>query len=90
MEKMLISLQLMGPSYKPIHACLYIVPRSVGQQFQKFEEIVRLVDIGGSLKKCIPMNGLLHSQHLQFLRKTYEQDNDSCYQFQEAQLIVKT
>jgi hypothetical protein len=39
-----ISLQLMDPNHKPIHACAYIVPRSVEQQLRK--EIVRLVDIG--------------------------------------------
>jgi hypothetical protein len=39
-----ISLQLMDPNFKPIHACAYTVPRSVEQQWRK--EIVRLVDIG--------------------------------------------
>jgi hypothetical protein len=39
-----ISLQLMDPKCKPIHARAYTVPRSVEQQLRK--EIVRLVDIG--------------------------------------------
>jgi hypothetical protein len=39
-----ISLQLMDPNCKPIHARAYTVPRSVEQQLR--EEIVRLVDIG--------------------------------------------
>jgi hypothetical protein len=44
MEQMTISLQLMDPNCKPIHARAYTVPRSVEQQLRK--EIVRLVDIG--------------------------------------------
>jgi Tol biopolymer transport system component len=36
------------------------------QQLNQSKEIVRLVEIG-SLKKTIPLNGLLH--HLKFLRK---------------------
>jgi hypothetical protein len=39
-----ISLQLMDPTCKPIHARAYTVPRSVEQQLHK--KIVRLVDIG--------------------------------------------
>jgi hypothetical protein len=39
-----ISLQLMDPNCKPIHAHAYTVPRSVEYQLRK--EIVRLVDIG--------------------------------------------
>jgi hypothetical protein len=39
-----ISLQLIDPSCKTIHAGAYTVPRSVEQQLRK--EIVRLVDIG--------------------------------------------
>jgi hypothetical protein len=46
MEQMTISLQLMGPICKPIHARAYTVPRSVEQQLQQSKEIVRLVDIG--------------------------------------------
>jgi hypothetical protein len=46
METFLISLQLMDPNCKPIHAPVYIVPRSVGQQLQQSKETVRLVDIG--------------------------------------------
>jgi hypothetical protein len=39
--------QLMDPNCKPpIHACAYTVPRSVEQQLQHSNEIVRLVDIG--------------------------------------------
>jgi hypothetical protein len=41
-----ISLQLMDPNCKPIHACAHTVPRSVEQQLQHRKEIVRLVDIG--------------------------------------------
>jgi hypothetical protein len=41
-----ISLQLVDPNCKPIHASAYSVPRSVEQQFQQSKEIVRLVDIG--------------------------------------------
>jgi hypothetical protein len=41
-----ISLQLMNPNYKPIHACAYTAPRSVEQQLQQTKEIVRLVNIG--------------------------------------------
>jgi hypothetical protein len=42
-----ISLQLMDPNCKPIHARAYTVPRSVELQLQrKKKEIVRLVDIG--------------------------------------------
>jgi hypothetical protein len=44
METVPISLQLMDPNCKPIHARAYTVPRSVEQQLRK--EIVRLVDIG--------------------------------------------
>jgi hypothetical protein len=40
-----ISLQLMDPNCKPIHARSYVVPRSVEQQLQQSKEIVRLVDI---------------------------------------------
>jgi hypothetical protein len=41
-----ISLQLMDPNCKLIHARAYTVPRSVEQQLQQSKEIVRLVDIG--------------------------------------------
>jgi hypothetical protein len=41
-----ISLQLMDPKCKPIHARAHTVPRSVEQQLQQRKEIVRLVDIG--------------------------------------------
>jgi hypothetical protein len=46
METVPISLQLMDPNCKPIHARAYTVPRSVDQQLQQSKEIVRLVDIG--------------------------------------------
>jgi hypothetical protein len=36
-----ISLQLMYPNCKPIHASAYAVPRSVEQQLQQSKEIVR-------------------------------------------------
>jgi hypothetical protein len=44
METVPISLQLMDPNCKPIHARAYTVTRSVEQQLRK--EIARLVDIG--------------------------------------------
>jgi hypothetical protein len=46
MEQMTISLQLMDPNCKPIHARAYTVPRSLEQQLQQIKEIVRLMDIG--------------------------------------------
>jgi hypothetical protein len=46
MEQMTISLQLMDPNCKPIHARAYTVSRSLEQQLQQIKEIVRLVDIG--------------------------------------------
>jgi hypothetical protein len=46
MEQRPISLQLMDPNCKQIHARAYTVPRSVEQQLQQSKEIVRLVDIG--------------------------------------------
>jgi hypothetical protein len=41
-----ISLELMDPNCKPIHAHAYTIPRSMEQQLQQSKEIVRLVDIG--------------------------------------------
>jgi hypothetical protein len=41
-----ISLQLMDPNCKRVHARSYTVPRSVEQQFQQSMEIVRLLVIG--------------------------------------------
>jgi hypothetical protein len=41
-----ISVQLMDPDCKPIHARVDNVPRSVEQQLQQIKEIVRFVDIG--------------------------------------------
>jgi hypothetical protein len=46
MEEMPISIQLMDPNCKPIHAHAYTVPRSMKQKLQRSKEIVRLVDIG--------------------------------------------
>jgi hypothetical protein len=46
MDPIPISLQLLDPNCKPIHAHAYTVPRSVEQQSQPRKEIVRLVDIG--------------------------------------------
>jgi hypothetical protein len=46
MDQIPISLQLMDPNCKPIHARADTVPRSVEQQLQQSKEIVRLVDIG--------------------------------------------
>jgi hypothetical protein len=45
-DPMPISLQLIDPNCKPIHARAYTAPRSVEQQLQQCKEIVRLVDIG--------------------------------------------
>jgi hypothetical protein len=41
-----ISLQLIDPNCKPIHARAHTISRSVEQQLQQSKEIVRLVDIG--------------------------------------------
>jgi hypothetical protein len=41
-----ISLQLMNPNCKPVHARAYTVPRSVEQQLQQSKDIVRLVNVG--------------------------------------------
>jgi hypothetical protein len=46
METVPISVQLMDPIYKPVHARAYTVPRSVEQKLQQSKEIIRLVDIG--------------------------------------------
>jgi hypothetical protein len=46
MDPIPISLQLMDPNCKPIHARAYTVPKSVEQQLQQSKKIVRLVDIG--------------------------------------------
>jgi hypothetical protein len=46
MKQMSISLQLMDPSFKPVHEVIYTVPRSVEQQLKHSKEIVRLVGIG--------------------------------------------
>jgi hypothetical protein len=46
MEQLSISLQLMDPNCKPIHAHAYTVPRSVEQQLQQIKKIVTLVSIG--------------------------------------------
>jgi hypothetical protein len=46
MDKMQISLQLIGPNYKPVHVRVYAVPRSVKQQLQQSKAIVQLVNIG--------------------------------------------
>jgi uncharacterized protein (DUF488 family) len=46
MEAVPISLQLMDPNCKQIHARAYTVHRSVEQQLQQSKEIVRLMDIG--------------------------------------------
>jgi hypothetical protein len=45
MDPIPISLQLMNPDCKPIHARAYTVPRSVEQQMCN-HDIARLVDIG--------------------------------------------
>jgi hypothetical protein len=46
MDPIPISLQLMDPNCKSVHARAYTVPRSVEQQLQQSKENVRLVDIG--------------------------------------------
>jgi hypothetical protein len=40
------SLQLMDPSFKPIHVDVYTISSSVEQQLQQSKEILRLKDIG--------------------------------------------
>jgi hypothetical protein len=45
MDTIQISLQLMDPDCKPIHARAYMGPRSVEQQLQQSKEILRLVEI---------------------------------------------
>jgi hypothetical protein len=67
-----ISLQLMDPNCKPIHARAYTVPRSVEQQLQQSKEIVRLVDIG-VLEEDYSSEWASRIHHLQFLRKTEQQ-----------------
>jgi hypothetical protein len=39
-----ISLNLVDPGSKPVHACSYTVPRTVEQQLR--QEVERLVEIG--------------------------------------------
>jgi hypothetical protein len=46
MDPIPITLQLMDPNCKPLHARAYTVPRSVEQQLQQSKEILRLVHIG--------------------------------------------
>jgi hypothetical protein len=79
-----ISLQLMDPNCKPIHARAYTVPRSVEQQLCK--EIVRLVDIG-VLEEDYSSEWSSLFPSLQFLEK---RNNKSCHLFQKTQLIVET
>jgi hypothetical protein len=69
MDPLPISLQLMDPNCKPIHARAYTVPRSVEQQLRK--EIVRLVNIG-VLGEDFSSEWASH--HLQFLRKMDQQE----------------
>jgi hypothetical protein len=56
----IISLQLINPNCKPVHARDYTVLRSVEQQLNQSKKIVRLVDIG--VHEDISLNGLLHLQ----------------------------
>jgi hypothetical protein len=63
MEIVPISLQLMDPNCKPIHARAYTVPRSLEQQLQQSKEIIRLWTLE-FLKKAIPLNGLVNSHNL--------------------------
>jgi hypothetical protein len=46
MESLPISLQIMDPDCKPVHARDYTVPRSVEQQLRQSKEILRRVEIG--------------------------------------------
>jgi hypothetical protein len=65
METIPISLQLMDPDCKPIHARAYTVPRSVEQRLQQSKQIVRLVDIEVLEKtETFPLNGLPCFHHL--------------------------
>jgi hypothetical protein len=63
MDSFPISLQMMDPNCKPVHARAYIVPRSVEQQdWWKLESL--------KTSQPIPLNRHPHFHHLQFLRKT--------------------
>jgi hypothetical protein len=46
MDPIPISIQLMDPNCKPVHALSYTLPKSVKQEWQQNKEITRLVDIG--------------------------------------------
>jgi hypothetical protein len=46
MDQITISICLMDPNCKTVHAGVYTVPRLVEQQLRQSKEIVRLVDIG--------------------------------------------
>jgi hypothetical protein len=86
METFPNSLKLMHHNCKPVHACAYTVPRSVENQLHK--KILRLVDIG-------VLEEDYSSEYSYFLifsipKKNGKQDNKSCYQFQETQLILET
>jgi hypothetical protein len=69
MEPLSISLQMMDPNCKPIHACVYTIPRSVEQQLQQSKEIVILVDIG-VLEEDYFSEWASSFHHFQFLNKT--------------------
>jgi hypothetical protein len=57
MEQTIISLQLMDPNCKPVHARACTVSRSLEQQLQQSKEIEDWWT-SESLKKTIPLNGL--------------------------------
>jgi hypothetical protein len=83
METVPISLQLMDPNCKPIHARAYTVPRSVDQQLQQSKEIVRLVDIGAIPKNNGTIGVVADFRKLNLLWKrrvtpiSYSEDRDS-------------
>jgi hypothetical protein len=79
METLPTSIQLMDTNCKPIHAHVhaYTFPRSAERQLQQSGNC-KVGQTLESLKKTIPLNGLLCFHHLQFLRKR-KQHNKSCH-----------
>jgi hypothetical protein len=69
---------------KPIHACAYIVARSVEQQFRQCKKISKFLHIEALEEDYLSE---WSSPSFQFLRKG---KNKNSYQFQEFQLIVET
>jgi hypothetical protein len=78
---------MMDSNFKQIHACAYIVPRSVQDSYNKIRVLQDWWTLD-SLKKTIPLNGLFNSKNLQFLIKTESNVIRVVADFREAQLIV--